>query len=104
MTFNWTIKSLGVKPTNGKLSNTVITVYWECSAVDGEFSDKVCSVCPLPEPTTKGYISYESLTDIKVLEWIWACGVDKDTVEAEVSQKIDAKKNPPIVYPPLPWA
>jgi hypothetical protein len=43
------------------------------------------------------------LTKEQVLGWIWASGVDKDATEAAVAQQIENQKNPPIVYPPLPW-
>ena len=38
-----------------------------------------------------------------VLGWIWANGVDKAEVEANVARELDAQINPPVVSKPLPW-
>lgn len=38
-----------------------------------------------------------------VLDWIWANGVDKATVEASITDRINALKNP-VQASGLPWA
>jgi hypothetical protein len=37
------------------------------------------------------------------LGWIWANGVDKAEVEANVARELDTQVNPPTVAKPLPW-
>jgi hypothetical protein len=43
------------------------------------------------------------LTQEQVLGWVWANGVDKETVEAAVQSQLDSLVNPTVVSPPLPW-
>jgi hypothetical protein len=46
---------------------------------------------------------FADLTEAQVCDWIWANGVDKDEIEANLNQQIATQKNPPVVTPPLPW-
>jgi hypothetical protein len=43
------------------------------------------------------------LTQDQVLSWCFANGVDKTSIEANVTQQINDQINPPIIAPPLPW-
>jgi hypothetical protein len=46
-----------------------------------------------PDPTASDYIAYDSLTEANVLGWVWE-SVGQDTVEAALTTKIEADKNP----------
>jgi hypothetical protein len=37
------------------------------------------------------------------LSWCFSNGVDKTSIEANVTQQINDQINPPVVAPPLPW-
>jgi hypothetical protein len=49
-------------------------------------------------------VAYPDLTEDIVLGWVWANGVDKAEVEANVTRELNAAINPPVVSKPLPWS
>lgn len=105
---NWIIEQLWVKPTEGNLSDVVITAAWRCNdsqLVQGKEYYGTCygtaSFTP-PDPST--FIPYSNLTQNQVLQWVWDSGVDKAAIEANVTQQINQAINPPIITPPLPWS
>ena len=72
----------------------VTVAHWRCTDVDGDFSaSSYGTVGFTPDPTASDYIAYDSLTEANVLAWVWE-SVDKDTVEAALTAKIEADKNP----------
>ena len=40
------------------------------------------------------FTPYDDLTESQVLGWCWANGVDQDAIEASLTAKIEADKNP----------
>lgn len=105
---NWIIEQLWVKPTEGNLSDVVITAAWRCNdsqLVQGKEYYGTCygtaSFTP-PDPST--FIPYSNLTQNQVLQWVWDSGVDKAAIEANVTQQINQAINPPVITPPLPWS
>jgi len=101
-TFNWQISTLNCYPTQNNLTDVVFTVHWNCTAVDGNYTSYVYGSCGVPGPGDP-FTPYEDLTLNQVLGWIWANGVDKDAIEANLQTQIDNLINPPVVTPPLPW-
>ena len=81
-TLTWLIELLLVKPTEGSLTDVVITADWRCNGT---------------ETTGSGD------TEQKVLDWCFANGVDQAAIEANVSLQIENQINPPVVSLPLPW-
>jgi hypothetical protein len=86
----WTIATLERELADGG----VTVAHWRCTEVDGDFSaSSYGTVGFTPDPTASDYIAYDSLTEADVLGWVWE-SVGQDTVEAALTAKIEADKNP----------
>lgn len=102
-TITWVIEWMQCKPTEGDLTDVVITAGWRCNGVDGNYAATVYGTCSFPQPGDP-FTPYADLTEQQVLGWCWANGVDKTATEANIQTQIDNQINPPVVTPPLPWA
>ena len=104
-TKTWIVEWMQCKPTDGSLTDIVVTAGWRCNGVQDTYNATIYSTCSFPQPEEGGqFTPYASLTQEQVLGWIWANGVDKETTEAAIQAQIDQQINPPIVQPALPWA
>jgi hypothetical protein len=103
MNISWIIERLLVKPTEGSLTDVVITADWRCNGTDGTYSGTCYGSCSFAPPTGS-FTPYEDLTQDQVLSWCFASGVDQAAIEANVTQQIENQINPPVIAPPLPWA
>jgi len=99
----WIIERLLVKPTEGSLTDVVITADWRCNGSQESFSG-TCYGSTSFAPPTENFTPYPDLTEAQVLGWCFANGVDQSAIEANVTQQINDQINPPIIAPPLPWA
>ena len=99
---NWKIESMVVKPVDGSHTDVVVTAAWRCTASDGEHSASNYGSMGFASPSG-AFIAYPDLTEADVLGWVWANGVDKAEVEANVARELAAQVNPPVVAKPLPW-
>jgi len=102
MTINWIIERLLVKPTEGSLTDVVITADWRCNGSQDQYSG-TCYGSTSFAPPTENFTPYEDLTEQQVLNWCYSNGVDQSAIEANVSAQIENQINPPIIAPPLPW-
>jgi hypothetical protein len=102
ITLSWIIERLLVKPTEGTLTDVVITADWRCNGTQESFSG-TCYGSASFAPPSGSFTPYEDLTEAQVLSWCFANGVDKTAIEANVTQQINDQINPPIIAPPLPW-
>jgi hypothetical protein len=102
MTILWIIERLLVKPTEGSLTDVVITADWRCNGTDGTYSGTCYGSCSFAPPSGS-FTPYEDLTQAQVLGWCYANGVDQASIEANVTQQIENQINPPVIAPPLPW-
>ena len=109
-TISWIIERLLVKPTEGTLTDVVITADWRCNGTETTGSEDTeqtysgtcygsCSFAP----PTDSFTPYPDLTQEQVLSWCYANGVDQTAIEANVTAQIEAQINPPVVSLPLPW-
>ncbi len=98
----WIIERLLVKPTEGSLTDVVITADWRCNGTDGTYSG-TCYGSASFAPPTDLFTPYEDLTQDQVLSWCFANGVNKTAIEANVTAQIADQINPPVIAPPLPW-
>jgi len=103
ITISWIIERLLVKPTEGSLTDVVITADWRCNGTDGTYSG-TCYGSASFAPPTEAFTPYPDLTEQQVLGWCFANGVDQSAIEANVSAQIENQINPPVIAPPLPWA
>ena len=102
MTILWIIERLLVKPTEGSLTDVVITADWRCNGSQDNYSG-TCYGSASFAPPSGSFTPYEDLTQDQVLGWCYANGVDKTAIEANVSAQIENQINPPVIAPPLPW-
>jgi len=110
MNISWIIERLLVKPTEGSLTDVVITADWRCNGTEttgsGDTEKTYTGTCYGScsfAPPTEGFTPYDQLTEQQVLDWCFANGVDKTAIEANVTQQINDQINPPVVVLPLPW-
>jgi hypothetical protein len=102
ISINWIIERLLVKPTEGTLTDVVITADWRCNGSQDQYSGTCYGSCSFAPPSGN-FTPYEDLTEEQVLGWCYANGVDQAAIEANVSLQIENQINPPIIAPPLPW-
>jgi hypothetical protein len=102
MTILWLIERLLVKPTEGTLTDVVITADWRCNGSQESFSGTCYGSCSFAPPSGS-FTPYEDLTQDQVLQWCYENGVDKTAIEANVTAQIENQINPPVVTLPLPW-
>jgi hypothetical protein len=98
----WIIERLLVKPTEGTLTDVVITADWRCNGTQDNYSGTCYGSCSFAPPTGS-FTPYEDLTEAQVLGWCFSNGVDQTAIEANVSAQIENQINPPVIAPPLPW-
>ena len=102
MTILWIIERLLVKPTEGSLTDVVITADWRCNGTDQNYNGTCYGSCSFAPPTGS-FTPYADLTEQQVLDWCYQNGVDQTAIEANVSLQIANQINPPVVSLPLPW-
>jgi len=110
MNISWIIERLLTKPTEGTLTDVVITADWRCNGTEttgsGDtektYSGTCYGSCSF-QPPTGSFTPYPDLTQEQVLDWCFANGVNKTAIEANVSLQIANQINPPVIAPPLPW-
>ena len=103
MTILWLIERLLVKPTEGSLTDVVITADWRCNGTDETYSGTCYGSCSFAPPSSE-FTPYPDLTQDQVLQWCYENGVDKTSIEANVTAQIENQINPPVVVLPLSWA
>jgi hypothetical protein len=102
MTILWIIERLLVRPTEGSITDVVITADWRCNGTQDQYSGTCYGSCSFQPPTGE-FTPYPNLTQEQVLDWCFANGVDQAVIEANVTQQIENQINPPVIAPPLPW-
>ena len=102
ITLSWIIERLLVKPTEGTLTDVVITADWRCNGSQDQYSG-TCYGSTSFAPPSGSFTPYEDLTQDQVLGWCYENGVDQASIEANVSAQIADQINPPVIAPPLPW-
>ena len=106
----WTIATLERDLQPADMDGAVVVAHWRAtdSETVGEGDDAVTysassygTVGFIPDPTAPDYIAYDSLTEADVLGWVYE-SVGQDTVEAALTAKIEADKNP-VTANGVPW-
>jgi hypothetical protein len=104
----WIIEQLWVKPSEGSLTDVVVTAAWRCNGEQTSGSNTYTGTCygtaSFEAPDPSQFVPYPNLTQAEVLQWVWDSGIDKSATEASVNQQINNQINPPVIVPPLPWA
>jgi hypothetical protein len=110
ITINWIIERLLVKPTEGSLTDVVITADWRCNGTettgtgdDAKTYSGTCYGSASFAPPSENFTPYPDLTEAQVLGWCFSNGVNQTAIEANVVIQIAEQINPPVVALPLPW-
>jgi hypothetical protein len=101
--YNWVITQLDTAPSEDGLTDVVKTVQWKYQAQDAEYFSEVYGSMACAIPSETDFTAYPDLTEDQVISWLEA-GNDVEALKTYLDAKIEAKKNPPIVNLPLPWA
>ena len=103
----WVIEQLWVKPSEGSLTDVVVTAAWRCNGEQVSGGKTYTGTCygtaSFVAPDPSSFIPYPNLTEAEVLQWVWDSGIDKANTESSVNQQIANAINPPVIVPPLPW-
>jgi len=99
---SWIIERLLVKPTEGTLTDVVITADWRCNGSQDQYSGTCYGSASFAAPSGS-FTPYPDLTQDQVLGWCYSNGVNKTAIEANVTAQIADQINPPVIAPPLPW-
>jgi len=112
-TTTWIIEWMSCKPTEGTLTDVVVTAGWRCNGVQVEgsgdtaktYNATIYSTCSFPQPEEGGqFTPFAQLTEAQVLGWCYANGLDQTATETAIQSQIDNQINPPIIQPALPWS
>ena len=98
-TFTWSIVTLERNEADGG----VVRAHFKIEAVDGEHTETLSGTRDFtPDASAEDFTAYNNLTEETVLGWV-KDGIDTAGVEAQIQERLDAKKAPkPVVG--MPWA
>jgi len=96
MTITWKITQTDYLTADGFIS----TAHWTCTAVDGDYTASIYSTASWQAGTPT--ISYASVTEAEVLNWVWE-SVDKQATEDALAANIALQKNP-VTSTGVPWS
>ena len=110
-TISWIIERLLVKPTEGSLTDVVITADWRCNGSEtigtGDdaktYRGTAYGSSNFNAPSG-AFTPYPDLKPEQILGWVFAGGVDQKAIEANVTLQIENQIDPPVICLPLPWA
>lgn len=95
--YTWSIVQMDRLTSDG----FVVTVHYNVSATDGDYSASTYGTVGYTEQPDESYTPYDQLTQAQVVGWVQE-SLGKDTVEASLAGQIEAQKNPTQVSG-LPW-
>ena len=88
---NWKINTLEYTNDNDK---GVINAHWDCTLLEGEYSARRYGSCSFsPDPSSDGYVPFESLTEELVIGWVQST-LDVEEIKASLTAQIEEQKNP----------
>ena len=102
ITLSWIIERLLVRKVEGTLTDVVITADWRCNGTQDQYSGTCYGSASFAAPSGD-FTPYPDLKPEQILGWCYANGVNKTTIEANVTAQINDQINPPVIAPPLPW-
>lgn len=104
MNIFWIIERLTVATKSGDLEKVVVTADWRANAKDDaqHFATAYGSTT-FAAPDPAAFKPYDDLQPEDVLGWVFAAGVDKAAIEANLGKQIADQVNPPLLILPPPW-
>ena len=98
ISYNWQIVNMDRKTTDG----FVVTVHYNVTATDGDYSANTYGTVGYTEEAGKSYIPYDQLTKDEVVAWVQD-SLGQETVEASLATQIESLKHP-VQESGLPWS
>jgi hypothetical protein len=95
--YNWQVVQMNRLTSD----NFVVTVHYNVSATDGEYTASTYGTVSFTEQPDATYTPYADLTQGQVVGWVQDA-LNKDTVEASLAGQIEALKHPTQATG-LPW-
>lgn len=99
----WIIEWLKTTPSTSNPAECVVQAGWRCNGSQDGFNATAYGSAGFTYTEGEPFTPFNQLTQEQVLGWVWANGVDKAEVEANIQRQLDDQINPPIIQPPLPW-
>jgi hypothetical protein len=97
MEYNWNVVQMDRLTADG----FVVTVHFNVSAVDGDYTASTYGTVGYTEQQGKQYIPYASLTEAEVVGWVQD-SLGQETVETALAAQIEAQQNP-VQEAGVPW-
>ena len=93
--FTWAVSQCDRVLADGGIN----VVYWRCSASETasgtDYTAGSYGTCSLSyDASSSDFIPYDSVTQENCLTWVYANGVDKDAIEANLQSNIDLQITP----------
>jgi hypothetical protein len=107
ITSTWNIVAMDCRPNVNGMLDYVVTSHWTLTATDGTYTGSVYGTASFEvDPAKSNYVPYADLTLDQVVAWTKdALGEEQvASYEFNVLSQLEAKINPSIVTPPLPWS
>jgi len=104
-TFNWVISTTEYDIQPADMDGAIIVAHWRCNAeqTEGTGDDAVTySATSYGTAGSPDYTPYADVTEQQCLDWCWADGVDKDSIETSLQANIDGQINP-VTASGVPW-
>jgi hypothetical protein len=101
---NWIIEYLKTTPSTSTPAECVVQAGWRCNGEQDGFNATVYGSAGFAYTPGEPFTPFNQLTQDQVLGWVWASGVDKADVEANIQRHLDEQINPPVINQALPWA
>jgi hypothetical protein len=98
ISYNWQIVNMDRKTTGG----FVVTVHYNVTATDGDYSANTYGTVGYTEEDGKSYIPYDQLTQDEVVAWV-KDSLGQETVETNLATQIESLKHP-VQESGLPWS
>jgi len=96
--YNWQVVEMNRLTSD----NFVVTVHYNVSATEGEYTASTYGTVSFTEQPDETYTPYADLTQAQVVGWVQDA-LNKDTVEASLAGQIEALKHPTQATG-LPWS
>lgn len=105
MDISWVVTQMVCYPEVEGEANVVFQVYFDVRGVEGQTDACVPSFVNLAYKPGQSFIPFSQLTNDMVIEWVkseMGNAAVRD-IEAMLQQRLEDRKNPPIIRPNLPW-
>lgn len=106
MEISWVVTKLLCYPDIGSEANVVFQVYFDVRGVEGDVDACVPSFVNLSYQPGQSFVPFSDLTNDMIIGWVKSelgNGAVRD-IETMLAQRLEQRKNPPIITPNLPWS